>query len=156
QGRDDGELPATVLAMAQARLGRLDPQARRILRAASVFGEVFWTSAVAALVGDDVAVDEIGAWLEELAAEEVVAGRRESKFAGLDEFVFRHSLVRDAAYAMLPDADCARAHRLAAEWLEAHGETEAIALAEHFERGSEAARAIDWYRAAAEHALEGN
>ncbi|KYF83603.1 hypothetical protein BE17_28730 [Sorangium cellulosum] len=34
-------LPETVLAMVQARLGRLPPGARAVLRAASVFGEVF-------------------------------------------------------------------------------------------------------------------
>ncbi|WP_437622932.1 hypothetical protein [Sorangium sp. So ce1151] len=34
-------LPETVVAMVQARLGRLPPGARAVLRAASVFGEVF-------------------------------------------------------------------------------------------------------------------
>src|SRR5262249_6055397 len=44
------ELPPTVLAMVAARLEELDPEARRALRAASVFGEVFWRSGVAALL----------------------------------------------------------------------------------------------------------
>ncbi|HET7503186.1 MAG TPA: protein kinase, partial [Kofleriaceae bacterium] len=34
--------PPTVLAMVQARLEKLDPAARRVLRAASIFGETFW------------------------------------------------------------------------------------------------------------------
>ena len=50
QGRG-AELPETVLAMAQARLERLEPSARLILRAASVFGETFWKSGVMALLG---------------------------------------------------------------------------------------------------------
>ncbi|WP_437726741.1 protein kinase domain-containing protein [Sorangium sp. So ce861] len=39
EGRGEA-LPETVLAMVEARLSRLDPEARRLLRAASVFGEV--------------------------------------------------------------------------------------------------------------------
>src|SRR5207244_1957039 len=41
EGRGD-DLPPTVLAMVQARLEGLEPEARRVLRAASVFGQVFW------------------------------------------------------------------------------------------------------------------
>ncbi|HMI92912.1 MAG TPA: protein kinase, partial [Polyangiales bacterium] len=36
---DPEELPATVLAMVQARFGRLPPEARQVLRAASIFGQ---------------------------------------------------------------------------------------------------------------------
>ncbi len=43
--------PETVLAMVQAGLDALDPEARRVLRAASVFGEAFSEAGVAALVG---------------------------------------------------------------------------------------------------------
>ena len=71
-------------------------------------------------------------------------------------YVFRHTLVREAAYAMLTDADRALGHRLAGEWLEQHGSTDAIALAEHFRRGGEPARSVRWYRRAAEQALEAN
>ena len=35
-------------------------------------------------------------------------------FEGQDEYVFRHGLVREAAYAMLTDADRTLGHRLAA------------------------------------------
>jgi len=37
-----GQAPETVLAILQARVGRLDASARRVLRAASVFGERSW------------------------------------------------------------------------------------------------------------------
>src|SRR5262249_40386849 len=50
--RGTGEaLPETVVAMVQARLLDLDGDARRLLRAASVLGEVFWKSAVEGLAG---------------------------------------------------------------------------------------------------------
>ena len=49
-GKGD-ELPNTVLAMVQARLEGLDVEARRVLRAASVFGKAFWRGGVLALLG---------------------------------------------------------------------------------------------------------
>jgi eukaryotic-like serine/threonine-protein kinase len=147
-----GALPETVVAMVEARLERLDPDARRVLRAGSVFGQAFWRGGVSALLGgppDDGALDR-------LVAEELIARRGESKLAGEVEYVFRHALLREAAYAMLTDADGRLGHSLAGEWLEAAGERDAVLLAEHFERGGEPRRAVAWYRRAAEQALGGN
>src|SRR5262249_20771146 len=45
------DLPESVLAMVEARLERLDPEARRVLRAASIFGRTFSRSGVLALLG---------------------------------------------------------------------------------------------------------
>jgi predicted ATPase len=44
-------LPETVLAMVETRLGGLALEARRVLRAASVFGEVCWEGGVTTLLG---------------------------------------------------------------------------------------------------------
>ncbi len=50
----DGEaLPVSVIGMVQARLASFDLDARRLLRAGAVFGEVFWEGGVRALLGDD-------------------------------------------------------------------------------------------------------
>src|SRR5262249_42045806 len=76
-----------------------------------------------------------------------------SRFAGEVEYVFRHAIFRDAAYAMLTDADRALGHRLAAGWLDAAGEKQPLVLAEHFERGGAPARAIPEDARAAEEAL---
>src|SRR5262245_56655376 len=59
-------LPETVVAMVQARLDVLDDEARRILRAASVFGEVFWAGAVTRLLGATGPMPEAGRRLAEL------------------------------------------------------------------------------------------
>ncbi|MFH0900972.1 MAG: protein kinase, partial [Pseudomonadota bacterium] len=56
-------LPETVLAIVQARLERLPPEARRILRAASIFGTHFSPGGVGALLGQTIAADAIGDWL---------------------------------------------------------------------------------------------
>jgi eukaryotic-like serine/threonine-protein kinase len=107
---DTSSLPETVLATVAARLDKLDPDARRVLRAASVFGQAFWRGGVAALVSDEMAT---AAWLDALAAQEIVQRRPESRFDREPEYVFRHSFVREAAYATLTDADRATGHRLA-------------------------------------------
>src|SRR5204862_5699613 len=65
-----GTLPESVLAMVQARLEGLEPNARRVLRAASVFGRVFWRGGVAALLGGTRS--EPRDWLTLLAQREVI------------------------------------------------------------------------------------
>ena len=164
-------LPETVLTMVQARLEALEPEARRVLRAASVFGQTFWRGGVVALLNGARANDvppgmrpsagensdaQVTAWLDELAVREIVTRREQPKFRSEVEYVFRHSFVAEAAYSMLTDKDRTVGHKLAAQWLEKMGESEAVVLAEHLERGGEPKRAITFYRRAAAQALEGN
>jgi tetratricopeptide (TPR) repeat protein len=144
-------LPTTVLAMVQARLAALSPEARRFLRAASVFGRVFTSRGVAALIGHDDAPTLPHEWLAELVEKDVVVRPAEPQFQG--ELAFQHALIHEAAYAMLTEADRTLGHRLAAEWLERRGEADALLLAEHFERGGELLRAVAWFRRAADQAL---
>jgi hypothetical protein len=154
EGKRD-ELPGTVLAVAHARLERLEPGSRRVLRAASVFGQEFWRGAVLALVGEERAAETAG-WLDYLVDREVIVRRGRGRFPGEDEFSFQHTLVREAAYAMLTGDDLVLGHRLAAAWLEQAGEHNALTLAEHNARGDQSVKAIALYRRAAEQALEGN
>jgi len=156
EGRGEN-VPETVLAMVQRRLDALTPDQRRVLRAASVFGETFWRGAVLAHVGDaSNPISRVDDRLRDLVATELVSERGSSRFAGEQELVFRHAIVREAAYAMLTDDDRALAHRLAGDWLERHGERDAAVLAEHFDRGGEPARAVKHYVRAAAQALEGS
>jgi predicted ATPase len=148
-------LPETVIAMVQARLEGLAPEARRVMRAGSVFGQVFWAGAVRALLGGDGTVDH-QRWLEHLVEHEMLTTREPAKFPGEQELAFRHALLGEAAYAMLTDADRQVGHRLAGEWLAEAGESEPMILAEHFERGGLPAQAVPWFLRAAAQALEGN
>jgi tetratricopeptide (TPR) repeat protein len=150
-------LPDSVIGMVQARLDAEGPEARRVLRAASVFGERFSQAGVAALLGGEGEVGHIGEWLELLSTRELVARAATAERRGDVEYTFTHALVREAAYAMLTHDDRALGHRLAGAWLEAAGSTsDAMALAEHFRRGEEPARAVRWYERAAEQALKAN
>jgi len=145
EGKDDASSP-TVLAMVQARLEGMEVEARRVLRAASVFGETFTVGGLEAVLGA-----RADAWLAALVEREALV-RRDGRGRDL-ELGFRHALVRDAAYAMLTPDDRALGHRLAGQWLEQAGERDAVKLAEHWERGGAAARAAPWWRRAAEQAL---
>jgi predicted ATPase len=61
EGRGE-QLPQTVLAMVEARLSALPADARRVLRAASVFGDVFWGGGVEHLLGDAEEALRVGEW----------------------------------------------------------------------------------------------
>src|SRR5687768_11805824 len=114
-GRALDVLPETVIGMVQARLAGLDAEARRVLRAAALFGEVFWEGGVRALVGDgSFATTE---WLDDLARREVISLHKEGRLPGEREYQFRHALVRDAAYDMLTEPDRVLGHLLAGQWL---------------------------------------
>ncbi len=154
EGKDkDSPLPGTVLAMVETRLGRLPFEGRRVLRAASVFGEVCWESGVIVLLGGAMEAATVSEWLARLVEQEVLAARPAPRFPGERELAFRHALLREGAYATLTVEDAQFAHRLAGEWLEQHGEVDPIVLAGHFQRGGEGARAAACYLRAAEQAL---
>ncbi|MDQ3300017.1 MAG: AAA family ATPase [Myxococcota bacterium] len=148
------QLPASVLGMVQARLLAVDPEARRVLRAASVFGEVFWLGGVQHVFGGADSAFGIEEWLGELVRLEIVHPQVESRLPGQREYRFRHALLREAAHEMLVEDDRASGHRAAGEWLVASGESDAVTLASHFQCGEDPERAVHWLVRAAEQALE--
>lgn len=145
------EVSGTVLSLAGARLGALPLAERRLVAAASIFGRVFWGGAVASVSGllSETGPGALGA----LVAREIIARRAQSRFGGEPEYVFRHELLRDAAYASLEEEERIRLHRLAGLWLEAAGERDFVVLAQHFERGKEPERSAGFYLKASHSAL---
>src|SRR5262249_35465098 len=95
---DKGDaLPETGLAMVEARLGSLAGEARRVLRAGSVFGEVFWEGGLASLLGGDLRASEAREWLTTLVEHELLVEHPESRFPGQRQLAFRHALLREGA-----------------------------------------------------------
>ena len=93
---ESDELPETVEAALAARIDRLDPGDRALLRWASVLGGSFSGAVIAAVLEDDpTAAAESDAW--DRLTEFV---ERDPEVAG--GFRFRHALIRDAAYDGLP------------------------------------------------------
>lgn len=150
------DVPETVMAMLQARLSRLPSEPRRVLLAGSIFGESFWMGAARTVCGFTRDKLHVERCLEQLVEEEIVDKRRTSRFPGEVEYGFRHALVRDAAYGLLLDGDRASGHRLARNWLESAGETDAMVLAEHARLGEETSAAIELYGRAAVQSHERN
>ncbi|GAC1540926.1 MAG: hypothetical protein NVS3B10_05550 [Polyangiales bacterium] len=150
------EVPGTVLALVQSRLETLPEEARRVLRGASVIGRTFWSGAVTAMLGGAARTTEVDAWLAELCRREVIARLGESRYAGEQEYAFRHSVMQEAAYGTLMEEDRVLGHRLAARWMAGRAEAEPRAVAEHFVAGAEPGEAIEWFAKAAGAAFEGN
>jgi tetratricopeptide (TPR) repeat protein len=147
---DDSNLPDTVLGMVQARFDIFGPDAKLVLRAGSIFGQTFRPAGVKALVDEDRRKD-VDRWLEILTQREILFSR---PTADLREYAFRHALLRQAAYEMLPPSEKRLGHLLAGQYLEQAGERQGIVLADHFERAGENPRAIHWLGVAAQQAFD--
>lgn len=128
------ELPATVQALLAARLDSLEPFQRRLLAHASVIGRTFGEDAlvpVAEAEGGDLAEA-----LRTLREKDIIVAGDGDSLTRQPELAFKHALIRDAAYEMLPKAVRARKHFEVASFIELRaGERveEVVALlAEHF------------------------
>jgi eukaryotic-like serine/threonine-protein kinase len=154
--RGDEQLEDTISALMHARLQSLGFDARQILRAASVFGPVFWLDGVVALRQRGSSAAIVREWLDELIDQEVVVRRPASRYPGEEEYEFHHLSVRDAAYGMLTEDDTVAAHRSVARWLSERGETNSYVLAEHFRLGHEPGEAARFYAEAGRQAFVRN
>jgi DNA-binding SARP family transcriptional activator/tetratricopeptide (TPR) repeat protein len=116
--RDEGKLrfPPSVHALLAARLERLGPAERDLLRCASVVGADFSPEALAALVPDRVH-RFLGRHLDALQRRELIHPSRRT-FPGGRAFAFRHALIQQAAYRSMTLEARAALHEQLAEWLE--------------------------------------
>jgi serine/threonine protein kinase/tetratricopeptide (TPR) repeat protein len=153
EGRGE-ETPGTVLAMLQSRLQRLEAGPRRVLLAGAIFGRTFWSSGVGALVDEELSSGEIEQCLRRVTELEVVEHQRTSRFPGKTEYRFRHALVRDAAYGLVPDRLKPINHRQAGAWLEQAGEQDPLVLAEHYQLGQDLQKAAWFFTRAAERLVQ--
>ena len=125
----DLAIPDSVRAVLAARIDLLEPADKAALQAASVIGRVFWTGPVYALL------DGLEPNLRVLEERDFIRRRPGSSIAGEREYVIKHALTRDVAYAGVPKARRARLHAAFAGWLERVGEgrdEHASLLAHHY------------------------
>jgi class 3 adenylate cyclase/tetratricopeptide (TPR) repeat protein len=120
-------LPDTVEALITARIDRLPPRERTVLKRLSVLGPAFHGELARAVIPDEIATADTDA-LERL--EEFIAPD------GPDSFRFRHALIRDAAYDGLPFRVRRNLHALVGETIERasghEADEEAEILSLHF------------------------
>ena len=107
-------VPDTVHAVLAARIDALPPFEKRVLQEAAVVGRSFWDEPIARAVKDA----SLGEALLALETRGLIFARPTSSLAGEVEFMFKHALVRDVAYASLPRARRARAHGDVGLWIE--------------------------------------
>ncbi|HRI54888.1 MAG TPA: AAA family ATPase, partial [Pseudomonadota bacterium] len=149
--------PETIIAMLQARIGRLPAGPRRLVLAAAVYGQSFGRAGVAALLGVPAEDAELASWLQVLTDCEIVEAspdvRHGSRTPDRWEYRFRHALVRDAAYELLSQGDQQLGHKLAAEFLAAADDQAAPAiLAYHLRQAGIFDQALYHYLQAGERA----
>ncbi|WP_395839740.1 protein kinase [Cystobacter fuscus] len=155
EGRGEAP-PETVLAMLQARLMRMEPEARQVLLAASFFGRTFWPGGVQELLGEQVPDGKLEEHLRRFVEQEIIEPQLESRLPSEAEYRFRHALVVDAAHGLVPEAQRPAGHRLAGVWLERRGESDATVLAHHYQLGQWPDRAAHFHTLAAEQFYERN
>ena len=137
-GARAAELPDTVQGLLAARLDSLEPLERHLVAHAAVVGRTFWEGAlapVAAAEGGD-----LQAALATLREKDIIVPGEGARLADEQELAFKHVLIRDVAYEMLPKAVRARKHFEVAMFIEERaGERrdEVVALlAEHYGRAA--------------------
>jgi len=143
EGRGD-DLSETAQGVVQTRLRALAPEARRVLRAASILNDPFTSRGVAFLLGEGSDENEVEHWLDLLVSREILRLRKDGQ-ASKAALVFAHAMMRDAAYDLLTESDRALGHRLAARFFEAAERSNPMVTAQHYARAGDAAGAGRWY-----------
>jgi class 3 adenylate cyclase len=121
-------VPDSIHAVLAARIDLLDSAEKSALQAAAVIGRTFWAGPIYELADGEPD-------LRVLEDRDLVRRRAGSSMAGEREYVIKHALTREVAYASLPRARRARMHAAFAGWLERIGEDRddlASFLAHHY------------------------
>lgn len=141
--RDEGKLrlPPSVHALLAARLDRLGPAERDLLRCASVIGTEFSLEALTALVPRR-AHPFLSRHLDALQHKQLIHPSRRA-FLGEGTFAFRHELIQQAAYRSTTREARANLHQELADWLEGEDapELEEV-VAHHLEQAHEERRQL--------------
>ncbi len=144
-------VPPTLTGVLQARLDSLPLEEKELLQRASVVGRLFWDTAVAELKaweGSALDREELASLLEAVRDRELIFRRERSTFAGAEEYVFKHALLRDVTYETVLLNLRRVYHGQVARWLEvAAGERigEYLGLiAGHYELAGEREKAVEY------------
>ena len=124
--RRASDIPDSVQAVLAARIDLLGEAEKAALQAAAVIGRTFWTGPVYELIGEHVPD------LATLESRDFIRRQPASSLEGEVEYVFKHALTRDVAYAGLTKSRRARLHADFATWLEEIRGEHAALLAYHY------------------------
>lgn len=110
-----GHPPERVRAVVTEHIDTLRPQAKAVLREASVQGPRFWSEAVAAVGRREVAESE--RWLAHLERRHFLVRADHSSIPGSDEYVFRSAWVREVTRLSVLQPARREGRRRADAWL---------------------------------------
>ena len=131
-------LPGTVQSLLAARLDSLDRLERRLLLHAAVVGQTFWEGSLEGAAKEEGL--DLRRTLATLQEKDLLAPSPGSRLAGEREYAFKHVLIRDVAYAMLPKSVRCRKHVEVGEFIRERAGERAEAfiglIAEHFARAA--------------------
>jgi len=152
------ELPTNVRTTIAARLDTLPAAARGALLDAAVIGKVFWRGALQALDATRSA-SELEDALDVLEARDFIRRESGSQIQGDHEYLFRHMLIREVAYATLPRSARRERHAAVARFIQSavgeRIEEAAALLAHHWQEAGDVDQAVRFLQLAAEHAAKG-
>lgn len=140
-------IPTTLHDSLMARLDRLQP-VKEVAQTAAVIGRSFDHRTIAAL--SDKPADELASAMRQLVEAELIFRRGTPPEA---TYLFKHALVRDAAYESLLKAKRTSLHIRLLDVLEGRGDAAAEVKAQHAESAGLTERALDYWAQAGTQAL---
>jgi class 3 adenylate cyclase/tetratricopeptide (TPR) repeat protein len=148
-------LPTTIRGILAARLDALPAEERALLLDAAVVGKTFWRGALERIASASNGLSEL---LGALERRDLIVRDTGSIIEGEQQFGFKHVLIREVAYELLPRAERRERHARVAEFFEEStaelGEA-ATALARHWRDAGEPERALGYFVRAGEQAEHG-
>ncbi len=157
-------VPNSLGRMLCARLDALSAHARSVALLASVVGRVFWVGALVETARSDAeenALDlpstglerTIQQALKELVDAELAFRRAGSLFAGEEEYIFKHAVLREVAYHLLPKKQLRTYHIAVAKWLIRRvGPDFQVMVATQFDNAGAVEEAVHHYQQASQYA----
>lgn len=151
---EDVSLPESLHALILSRVDRLNPPQQLTLKVASVIGRLFPCCVLQDVYPIPRERPRLPEYLQVLEARQLtVRAAAEPDPA----YMFRHTLLQEATYHLLPGAQRRQLHRAVAQWYEARQaarqDVSHALLAHHWDRAGEPLRAIRAYLQAGEQAL---
>lgn len=145
--RPEELLPDDVRAVLVARLDRLTRKVKQVVQTAAILGREFEVRLLTHMLQQDEGLYQLVAQAEQAAVWSAISDLR---------YMFRHSLLRDAAYAMQLHAQRQVLHEAAAEALQAlyasDLEPHCGEIGHHLEEAGQSGQAAIWYLRAARRA----
>lgn len=151
RGRIAG-VPPMIKPLIAARLDALLPAERQTLQRAAIFGKVFWAGGLRAL--DPDGSGDILDHLDALVQKDLLRTQPRSLFRDDSEYIFKHDLIRDVAYEMLPKADRRMLHDRVVDWLAQREESRLDLLVHHAMMAGKQQRALEYLIQAAQRASD--